>query len=279
MIDFTGKTVLLSGGGAGIGRAAVESFARLGATIGVIEIDADRAENVRQWLGDQGPDHFVVTGDVCDKPTVEALAATTEAKFGKLDVLVNNVGDYCGIAKPLEIMTDEDIARLYAMNLGHLFNMSRAMIPLLRRAAPGSSIVNVSSIEGFRGHPRMVAYGTFKAAVTGFTQSLGLELAPEGIRVNVVAPETSDTAQLPIDRMVPEENRHLIKQWIPLGRFGTAQDQANAILFLASPMADWITATPLHVNGGALAAGGRYRDATGIWTNMPLDTRHGGRRL
>jgi NAD(P)-dependent dehydrogenase (short-subunit alcohol dehydrogenase family) len=106
--------------------------------------------------------------------------------------------------------------------------------------------------------------------VTGFTMSLALELGPDGIRVNAVAPETTDSAQVPLDRMIHESQRHHIPRWIPLGRFGRPEDIAGCVLFLASPLAAWVSGTVVHADGGALAAAGWYRDDRGAWTNMPV---------
>ncbi len=272
MIDFTGKAVLVSGGGSGIGRACLDAFAKAGANIATIEIDASRAAALREEFGEQA---LVVTGDVTNPATVAALAEAVGAKFSGLDVLVNNVGDFLGVAKPFERHTDAEIEALYAINLRQIFGLTRAMLPLLRARAPGSSIISVSSIEGFRGIPIGAVYAAFKAGITGFTKSLAVELGPVGIRVNLIAPETTDTAQVPVSVMVAEEHRHLVAHWTPLGRFGTAQDSAGAVLFLASPLAAWITGTSLHVDGGALAAAGWYRDPRGMWTNMPVITGNG----
>jgi 3-oxoacyl-[acyl-carrier protein] reductase len=218
---------------------------------------------------------LVITGDVTDGTVVLSAAQAIQERFGGLDVLVNNVGDFLQLARPLDQLTEDDIARLYATNLGQVFNVTRAMIPLLRNKAPGSSIVSVSSIEGFRGIPNCAVYAACKAGITGFTQSLALELGPVGIRVNLIAPETTDTPQVPVSLMIPEENRKHVPNWIPLGRFGTPTDMADGILFLASPMAAWITGTALHIDGGALAAAGWYRDERGVWTNMPIVSGNG----
>ncbi|EYS85477.1 short-chain dehydrogenase [Cupriavidus sp. SK-4] len=268
-MDFTDKTVLVTGGGAGIGLATAQAFLEQGARVALIEIDAQRAEQARALLGKPGTEVLVVQGDATDAGTVRELAAQVEQRFGVLDVLVNNVGDFLRIAKPFEHYADDEIASLYAANLGHVFTVTRAMLPLLRRSAAGS-IVTVSSIEAFRGIPYCSVYGAFKAAITGFTQSLALELAPAGIRVNLIAPETTETPQVPVSQMVAPEHQHHIPRWIPLGRFGTPRDIADGILFLAGPRAAWITGTALHVNGGALAAAGWYRDPKGAWTNMPV---------
>ncbi|WP_016746550.1 SDR family NAD(P)-dependent oxidoreductase [Rhizorhabdus wittichii] len=272
MFDFTGKAVLVTGGGAGIGRATAEAFKAAGARVATIEIDPARAEEARAALGD---DALVVVGDVTDAAAVADLAAQVDAAFGGLDVLVNNVGDFLMLAKPFDQLSDAEIARLYATNLGQVFGVTRAMIPLLRRKGAGGSIVSVSSIEGFRGIPNCAVYAACKAGLTGFTQSLALELGPEGIRVNLIAPETTDTPQVPVSLMIPEEHRRHIPNWIPLGRFGTPQDMASGILFLASPHAAWITGTALHIDGGALAAAGWYRDPRGTWTNLPVLSGNG----
>lgn len=268
-MEFSDKTVLVTGGGAGIGLATAQAFLDQGARVAIIEIDARRADHAHTLLGKAGADVLIVHGDAADAGTVRELAAQIEQRFGRLDVLVNNVGDFLRIAKPFEHYADDEIANLYAANLGHVFTVTRAMLPLLRRSDAGS-IVSVSSIEAFRGIPYCSVYGAFKAAITGFTQSLALELAPAGIRVNLIAPETTETAQVPVSQMVASEHLHHIPRWIPLGRFGTPQDIADGILFLASPRAAWITGTALHVNGGALAAAGWYRDPNGAWTNMPV---------
>lgn len=272
MFDFSGKAVLVTGGGAGIGRATAEAFAQAGARVAIIEIDAERAADARAALGD---DALVIVGDVTKPEAVQDAAKTIEERFGGLDVLVNNVGDFLNLAMPFEQLSEADIHRLYMTNLGHVFTVTHAMIPLLRKNAPGSSIVSVSSVEGFRGIPNCAVYAACKAGITGFTQSLALELGPVGIRVNLIAPETTDTPQVPVSLMVPEENRKHIPAWLPLGRFGEPGDMAGGILFLASPYAAWITGTALHIDGGALAAAGWYRDERGVWTNMPIISGNG----
>jgi len=125
-------------------------------------------------------------------------------------------------------------------------------------------------VEAFRALPNCSVYAAFKAALSGFTKSLALELGPVGIRVNQIAPESTETPQLPLSQMIAAEHREQVPLWIPLGRFGKAEDMAGAALFLASPLSGWVTGTTLHVDGGALAAAGWYRDPKGTWTHVPV---------
>lgn len=267
MLDFTGKSVLVTGGGAGIGRACAEGFARQGARVFIAEIDAERCAGF-----DAGT---AIRCDVTDRDDVARLASEVSTLTGgRLDVLVNNVGHYLH-AKPFADLTPDEIEDIVGINLTSLLGVTHAMLPLLKAAAPGSSIINVTSIEAYRGIPNCSVYAAGKWGVTGFTKSLALELAPLGIRVNDIAPETTDTAQTPIEFMVPPENRQHIERWVPLGRFGRPEDCAHAALYLASDMASWVTGTSINIDGGSLAAAGWVRDVNGTWTNMPIATGNG----
>jgi 3-oxoacyl-[acyl-carrier protein] reductase len=266
MLNFKGKSVLVTGGGAGIGGACAQAFAAAGADVIIAEIDADRCASFTAGTA--------IQCDVTKRAEVAALAEAVKAKAGKLDILVNNVGHYVH-AKPFEMLEPDEIDAIITTNLTSLLSVTHAMIPLLKAAGAGSSIINITSIEAYRGIPTCSVYSAGKWAVTGFTKSLALELAPYGIRVNDVAPETTDTPQTPIDYMIPEENRGNIERWIPLGRFGKPEDCAGAALYLASDLASWVTGSAIHVDGGALAAAGWTRDPKGIWTNMPIVTGNG----
>lgn len=269
-LNFTGKTVLITGGGVGIGRAIAEAFADAGALVVIAEIDPARADEAEAAM----PGARVIRCDVRQRGVGAMLAERIAAETGKLDVLVNNVGHFVH-ARPFAMLEDEEAEEILDTNLGQLLRMTRAMIPLLRKAGPGSSIISVTSIEAHRGIPYCSVYAAAKWAVTGFTKSLALELGPEGIRVNTIAPETTDTPQVALDYMIPPENRAHEERWIPLGRFGQPSDCAGAALYLASPLAAWVTGTALNVDGGALAAGGWYRTPQGEWTNVPLISGNG----
>lgn len=269
-LDFTGKTVLVTGGGVGIGRAIAEAFAGAGAQLVIAEIDAANADAVQSAI----PSAQVIRCDVRDRATPRLLAERIAAGPGKLDVLVNNVGHFVH-ARAFADLAEGEIDEILDTNLGQVLRMTSAMIPLLRTAGRGSSIINITSIEAHRGIPGCTVYAAGKWGMTGFTKSLALELAPEGIRVNDIAPETTDTPQLALDYVIPPANRTHEERWIPLGRFGRPSDCAGAALYLASPLAEWVTGTAIHVDGGALAAAGWYRTPQGEWTNTPLISGNG----
>ena len=264
-LDFSGKVVLVTGGGAGIGRAIVQAFVELGATVVVAEIDQDKCVALMHDLG-----HRVIAMpvDVRDAAVVARALETIEARLGRLDVVVNNVGHHLFGSKPFEDTTEEEWEAQYAINLRHMFIVSRAAIPLMKRGRAGS-IINLSSIEGFRGFPSNVPYTTFKHAVTGFTRSLAMQLAPFQIRVNCIGPETTDSEQVPLDRMIRAEKREAADRTLPMGRFGTPEDHAGVAVFLASDLSGWITGSCLVVDGGGLCAGGFQRTPQGDWTIIP----------
>ncbi len=267
MLDFTGKTVLVTGGGAGIGRACADAFARQGARVFIAEVDAERCASFAVGTA--------IQCDVTKPDEVDALAEQLERETGgKLDILVNNVGHFLH-AKPFSDLALNEIQAIIGVNLISLMQVTSRLLPLLKAAGPGGSIINITSIEAYRGIPNCSVYAAAKSGITGFTKSLALELAPLGIRVNDIAPETTDTPQTPINYMVPPENREHVERWVPLGRFGHPDDCAGAALYLASPLASWVTGTAINVDGGSLAAAGWIRDVNGTWTNMPIVTGNG----
>jgi 3-oxoacyl-[acyl-carrier protein] reductase len=271
LLGLDGKVALVTGGGAGIGRSIVEKFTSFRMKIAVIEIDADRAKSLRAAQ----PDALVVTGNADDEDTVAGAMEQVAARFGRLDVLVNNVGDFLRMGGLFGNSTTEQWDALYRVNLRHMFVVTRAALPLMRKSG-GGSIINVSTIEAFRGIPRLAVYGAFKAGITGFTQSLAVELGPDNIRVNAIAPETTNSEQVKATPRVPPENKDYIARWFPIGRFGEPEDCAGAALFLASDMlSGWVSGTTIHVDGGALAAGAWLQLPEGGWTHIPIIDRDG----
>lgn len=266
---LVGKVAVVTGGGGGIGRATSELFARHGARVVVVEVDADRLRETERAIHDAGGEALGVHADVCEEVHVERLRAAALAAFGGADVLVNNVGHYLpGDGEFLSSEADEWRA-LWRINVEHVLLCTRAIVPSMIGRG-GGSVVNVSSVEAFRAIPRRPVYSACKAALTGFTRSLAVELGNRGVRVNAIAPDLTETLQVPYSRIVPEEHRELVPAWVPVGRFGTADDIARVALFLASDLSAFVTGTTVHADGGSLAAGGWFRRPDGTWTNRPV---------
>jgi len=264
---------VVTGGGTGIGRAIAESFLDLGAKVVVAEIAADKVDDLNATLFKGGANGVALQADVQKTADVAKVVAEVERKFGRLDILVNNVGHHLGCIKTLEAMTEEEMDALYNINLRHMFIVTKAATPLIRKGGRGGSIINLSSIEGFRGHPYNIAYTAFKHGVTGFTKGLAIELSHDHIRVNLIAPETTDSEQVPLDYLIGPENRELAGRPIPLGRYGRPMDHAGAAIYLAvDALSSWVTGTTMLVDGGGLAAGGFQRMPNGEWTIGPLVT-------
>ena len=264
-----GRVAIVTGGGGGIGRGISTRFASEGAAVVVAEIDAGRATETVAAIASGGGTAVAEVVDVCTPTGAQRAVDRAIAEFGRIDVLVNNVGHYGGARKAFHENTDDEWGELYEVNLGHVLRCTRAAIVSMLERAEGGSIMTVSTVEAFRAIPTRAVYSAFKAAITGFTRSLGVEYARHGIRVNAIAPDVVETLQVPYSRWVKPEQQHLIPTWVPLARFGTPDDVAGAALFLASDLSRFITGTTLHVDGGTLAAGGWFPTEEGGWTNRP----------
>jgi NAD(P)-dependent dehydrogenase (short-subunit alcohol dehydrogenase family) len=193
--------------------------------------------------------------------------------YGQVDILVNNVGHYLFAGKPFHQSTEEEWDALYQVNLLHVLRMTRAVLPPMIERGAGGSIVNVSTVEAFRGIPHQAVYGAFKAAVAHFTTSLAVEVGGHGIRVNDIAPDVSRSEQVPYERWLSKEDWEKVPDWVPLGRLGGPEDAGGVAVFLASELSSFITGTTVHLDGGTLAAGGWYRTRhpPRQWTNRPRD--------
>ncbi|NRA01944.1 MAG: SDR family oxidoreductase [Myxococcales bacterium] len=263
------RVAVVTGGGAGIGGAISRRFGSAGARVLVVDIDPERAgSSVSKIEGDGGSARALV----CDIREADGVARMADAALaygdGQVDVLVNNVGDYVAAGLFSE-SSEADWDALYAVNLQHVFRSTRALLPGMLERGSGT-IVNLSTVEAFRGIPACAVYSAFKAGVSQFTRSLAVEVAPRGVRVNAIAPDVTETPQLPFDRWVPETDRELVGSWVPVGRFGQPEDAAEVALFLASDASRFVTGHTLPVDGGTLAAGGWYREpGRDRWTNRP----------
>jgi len=263
-----GRGALVTGGAAGIGRGIAEAFLLHGARVAAVDSDPEALAALREAAP---PGERLATYEL--DVTAEDAAARIEALAAELepDVLVNNVGHF--VRPPTEFAVEgaEGWAPVQAVNLDHVLTATRSVLPGMIERGRGGSIVNLTTVEAFRGIPGHAFYSACKAAVVQLGRSLAVELGPHRIRVNDIAPDVVETPQLPYSEWVAAEDRWRWRTWVPLGRHGTPADVAGAALFLASPLSSFVTGTTIHVDGGTGAAGGWYPRHDGGWTNRPLD--------
>ncbi|GAA4487986.1 SDR family NAD(P)-dependent oxidoreductase [Microbacterium panaciterrae] len=263
------RAVVVTGGALGIGGGISRRFARDGDHVVLVDIDAAAADATAAEITERGGRCTVLLGDITLDDTVARLAAHVASAHGHADVLVNNVGDFRPAKSFFAKSPPEQWRRLHELNLWHVFAVTHALLPGMI-AAGGGSIVNVSTVEAFRGIPGSAVYSAYNAGVSAFTKSLAVELGPSGIRVNAIAPDLADTPQTPAELMLAGRDPALLRSWLPLGRFGRPGDFAGVVSFLASEDAAFITGHTIPVDGGTLAASGWYGKALGRgWTNMP----------
>ncbi|MCA3598549.1 MAG: SDR family oxidoreductase [Methylobacterium sp.] len=243
-----GKTALITGAGSGFGEGIAKTFAREGARVGVVDINLEGARRVASEIGTSA---IAVKADMTSMAeTGLAVQATVEFGGGRIDIVVNNAG-WSHRNKPMLEVTEEEFDRVYAINVKAIFHMSRAIIPHFR-AKGGGVILNIGSTAGIRPRPGLTWYNSTKGAVNLLSRSMAVELAPDRIRVNCVAPVIGATGLLEQFMGMPDtlENRAKFLGTIPLGRFSTPADIANACLFLASDEAEFVTGVVLEVDGG-----------------------------
>ena len=241
-----GKTALVTGAASGFGAEIAATFAREGARVALMDLNGDGAKEQAERIGNGA---IALVGDVTDRSDIEA--AVEEATVdGRLDIVVNNAG-WTHRNKPMLEVTEEEFDRLYAVNVKSIFLMTAAVVPRMK-AGGGGVILNIGSTAGIRPRPGLTWYNSTKGAVNLLTRSMAAELAPDKIRVNAVAPVIGATGLLEAFMGVPDtpENRARFMATIPLGRFSTPRDIANACLYLASDEADFITGVVLEVDGG-----------------------------
>jgi NAD(P)-dependent dehydrogenase (short-subunit alcohol dehydrogenase family) len=244
---MTAKAALITGAARGIGLATAKRFLADGWRVALLDIDGETLARAVAALGE--PERtLALTCDVAAPDQVEAAVAQVQERFGSLDALVNNAGT--AVFKPALKTTRAEFQRTLDVNLTGAFLMTKAAVPLMRA---GSAIVNITSISGLRASALRIAYGTSKAALAHLTKQLALELSVLGIRVNAVAPGPVDTAMAKaVHSPAIRADYH---DAIPLGRYGLEEELAEAVFFLCSERASYITGQELAVDGGFDAIG------------------------
>ena len=239
-----GKNAVVTGSGQGIGRAIALKLAEQGANVVTSDVVEATATQVAAEVQALGRKSLAVVCDVRQADQCEALIAKTIEALGSIDILVNNAG----VTRDNLIMRmkEEDWDFVIAINLKGVFNCSKAVVRPMMKQRSGR-IINISSVVGLMGNAGQVNYSASKAGVIGITKTLAKELGSRGIGVNAVAPGFIQTAMT--DKL-SDEAKEQLKQMIPFQELGTADDVANAVLFLASPAARYITGQVLSVDGG-----------------------------
>lgn len=244
-LDLSGKVALVTGASRGIGKAIAEQLVAAGAKV-VGTATSDRgADAISAYLGDNGRGMVL---NVTEQQSIDSLFATIKAEFGDIDILVNNAG----ITRDnlMMRMKESEWDEIIDTNLTSVFRTSKAVLRAMMKKRHGR-IINIGSVVGTMGNPGQANYAAAKAGLLGFTKSLAKEVASRGITVNAVAPgfiQTDMTEELNDDQKAGIMNQ------VPAGRLGQAQEIADAVLFLASDRAGYITGETIHVNGGMVMA-------------------------
>ena len=242
-----GLSTIVTGGASGFGAEIARAYAREGAKVVIFDLNADGAKKVASEIGASAIAHG---GSVANKADVDAAVKLAVDKFGKLDVVVNNAG-WTFRNKPMLEVTEEEFDRVFDVNVKAIFLMTNACVPVMKKQKSGR-IINIGSTAGVRPRPGLTWYNTSKGAVNLMSKSMAVELAPDGIRVNCIAPVIGETGLLEAFMGVPDtpENRAKFIGTIPLGRMSRPSDIANACVYMAGEESEFLTGVILPVDGG-----------------------------
>ena len=242
-----GKVALVTGGASGFGAGIVLSYVREGAKVVILDLNGDGAQKIADAAGGGT---IAVAGDVTKQSDINAAVKRVVDTFGKLDIVVNNAG-WTFRNKPMLEVSEAEFDKVFAINVKSIFLMTNAVVPVMRKQKSGR-IINIGSTAGLRPRPGLTWYNATKGAVNLMSKSMAVELAPDGIRVNCIAPVIGETALLESFMGVPDtlENRAKFLATIPLGRMAKPGDVANACVYLGGDESEFLTGVVLPVDGG-----------------------------
>lgn len=261
------RIAVVTGGAGAIGAASCRALADHGADVVVADLSADRVARTVAEIESRGRRALGVVADLTEPGATAAMIAQASDAFGRVDILVNALGEHLALSGRFESSTEAGWERLYRVNLLATMQAAHAVVPGMRARRWGR-IVNFSSVEGIRAMPFAAPYTAYKGAIDSFTKSLGVELAGDGIRVNAIAVDKTRSHQVNFYDLGAEYDKH-VPVWIPAGRYAEGEDVAAVVLFLASELAAWIVGQTIVADGGTLSAGGWFRTPA-RWTNSPL---------
>ncbi|HHN66362.1 MAG TPA: 3-oxoacyl-[acyl-carrier-protein] reductase [Nitrospirae bacterium] len=243
-MHLKGQTALITGAARGIGRAIAETIAKEGANIVVVDLNQDEAQQCAEHIETLGVKALALSGDVSRSDDVRNIFEKAVETFGAIEILVNNAG----ITRDALLlrMKEEDWDSVLNVNLKSVFLCTKEAVKLMAKKRYGR-IINIASVVAFTGNPGQANYSASKAGIVGLTKTTAKEYASRSITVNAVAPGFIMTA---MTEKLPENVKQEMLKTIPLGKFGTPQDVANAVLFLSLPVSGYITGQVIHVNGG-----------------------------
>jgi 3-oxoacyl-[acyl-carrier protein] reductase len=267
--DLAGRVAVVVGGGGGIGRACAVDLARAGMHLALCDRDGEALDEVAAVIADAGAEVMTAELDARDADALAGFFGAADARFGaRCDVLVNVVGGT--FRQPFAESNPRGWDALIRTNFTWLLHSSQLGVARMRHQG-GGSIINITSIEGHRAAPGYAVYAAMKAAVTSLTRTLAVELAPEHIRVNTIAPDYIATPGLENLAGSADEETAALQHRIatPMGRIGTFEDAGGCALFLASNLSSFVTGTTLHPDGGALASAGWFNWPTEGFLNHP----------
>ncbi|MET7770141.1 SDR family oxidoreductase [Nocardia sp. NPDC005366] len=271
-----GTVALVTGGAGGLGQAIVTDLAANGVRVAVLDADADAARALGQVMRERGHDVLIEIGDARDPDVLAAVFDAVDTRWGRLDTLVNVVGGT--YRAPFTETNAKGWDAVVRTNLTHVLHACSLAVPRMRAGGRGGSIVNVTTIEAHRAAPGFAVYAAAKAAVEHFARTLAVEVAPDGIRVNNVAPDYVPTPNLMrfthADGALNDPVG--VRVAIPMGRVGEVTDISNSVVFLASALSSYITGSTLHPDGGTKASAGWFNWPEQGWANhAPLDLLRG----